>query len=78
MLKHPKRPRDPAQLARMIVELATGEIIEPQTETPDPSKEFARKGGLKGGKARASALTPSRRSEIARLAAEKRWAKKQQ
>jgi len=35
--------------------------------------EFARRGGLKGGRARAEALTPERKSEIARLAAEKRW-----
>jgi hypothetical protein len=37
------------------------------------AKAFARMGGLKGGKARAEALSPEERSEIARLAAEKRW-----
>jgi P63C domain len=39
------------------------------------AKAFARLGGLKGGKARAEALTPEERSEIARVAAEKRWKK---
>jgi hypothetical protein len=37
--------------------------------------ELGRKGGLKGGRARAESLTPKRRSEIAREAAEKRWKK---
>jgi hypothetical protein len=36
---------------------------------------LGRKGGLKGGKARAKALTPSRREEIAQQAAQARWAK---
>lgn len=34
-------------------------------------------GGLKGGKARAMALGPERRKEIAQQAARKRWASKQ-
>src|ERR1700752_5261717 len=44
----------------------------------DPSKAakaLGRRGGLKGGKARAETLTPERRSEIARQAVEARWAK---
>jgi hypothetical protein len=40
------------------------------------AKAFARMGGLKGGKARAKALTPEERSESARQAAEARWAKR--
>jgi hypothetical protein len=36
---------------------------------------LGRKGGLKGGPARAAKLTPERRSEIARIAAAKRWGK---
>ena len=39
------------------------------------AKEYARKGGLKGGNARAKALTPEQRSEITRTAAEARWTK---
>jgi hypothetical protein len=39
---------------------------------------LGRRGGLKGGKARAQSLTKARRSEIARLAAEARWNPKSQ
>lgn len=69
MTKTPKRPRDPNQLAKSIVALATGE-----TEDKKPLAS-ARKGGLKGGKARASVLTPKQRSEIASIAAHARWKK---
>ena len=75
MTKAPKRPRDANQLARMIVDLATGEATETKPEPPTPAQEFARSGGLKGGAARAEALTPERRAEIARKAAQKRWRK---
>jgi hypothetical protein len=55
------------------VRIATGEEEE---QTPAlQGKEYARKGGLKGGKARAKALSPKQRAEIARLAAEARWKK---
>ena len=65
----PKRPRDTNQLAKHIVDLATGEAKD-----ADPAKaEAQRKGGIKGGRARADALDPSRRQEIARKAAEARW-----
>ena len=42
------------------------------------AQELGRLGGLKGGKARAKKLTPEQRSEIAKKAAEARWAKKRQ
>jgi hypothetical protein len=74
-MKHPKRPRDPNQLAKMVVDLATGQASEPEPKT-SPMGELGRAGGLKGGKARAEALTPERRKEIARAGAAKRWAKK--
>lgn len=73
MSKTPKRPRDPNQLAKLIVDLATGEATEDRPEAPTPAQEFARSGGMKGGKARADALTPERRKEIAEKAAAKRW-----
>jgi hypothetical protein len=77
-MEKPKRPRDANQLAKAIVDLATGEIEE--TEIHDNKNPNAvalgRLGGLKGGKARAKALTAEQRSEIARNAAEKRWKKK--
>lgn len=73
----PKRPRDPNQLAKLITDIATG---EEQDETPGAGKdqaavELGRKGGLKGGAARAKKLTAKRRSEIAKKAAKARWSK---
>ena len=67
--KHPKRPRDLNLWAKRMVDLATGEA-EDKAATPS-----ARKGGLIGGKARAKALTPEQRTEIARAAAAARWKK---
>jgi hypothetical protein len=70
----PKRPRDPNQLAKMIVDIATGEAEDTVSESKrHPSKRSA--GGLKGGKARARHLTPQEREDIARLAARARWKK---
>jgi len=76
MAKHPKRPRDPNQWAKRITDIVSGEVEEaPEPELTDVQK-FAQQGGLKGGKARANSLTPSRRAEIARAAAKARWANK--
>lgn len=77
MAKTPKRPRDTNQLARMIVGLATGEMTDPN---PDEGKDAAavslgRRGGLKGGRARADSMSPERRAEVARKAAAARWGK---
>ena len=71
-----KRPRDTNLLAKSIVDAATGE--QPEEEPEDTGKNPAavalgRLGGKKGGKARAEKLSPERRSEIAKKAAEKRW-----
>ena len=73
----PKRPRDVNELARQIVDEATGEHTpEIEANGKDPAAvERGRKGGVQGGKARAHTLSPERRSEIARKAAEARWAK---
>ncbi len=70
--KGEKRPADVIGAAVKVMKIATGEIEE---DLPDPGKEYARKGGLRGGRARAKSLTPEQRSEIARLAAEARWKK---
>jgi hypothetical protein len=72
-----KRPRDANQLAKFIADVATGAAELPKTdEGKDPAAvALGRKGGLKGGKARAESLSKKRRAEIARLAANKRWAK---
>jgi hypothetical protein len=71
--RRPKRPRDPSQLGKLIVDLSVGEITEAAPPAENPATEFARKGGLKGGQARAAALSPARRRAIARKAAKKRW-----
>lgn len=70
-----RRPRDPNKLAKMIADLATGEIQEPVSTKNPAAVELGRLGGLKGGKARAESLSPERRKEIAKKAAEKRWGK---
>jgi len=76
MSKTPRRPRDPNELAKFIADLATGEAEEvKQPEKNAAAVELGRKGGLKGGKARANSLTPEQRSEIAKKAAVKRWGK---
>ena len=80
MTQHPKRPRDPNQLAKLIVDLATGGVTELDVVTDDLHKdpaavELGRRGGLKGGNARAARLTPEQRADIARNAAAKRWGK---
>jgi hypothetical protein len=72
MTKHPKRPRDPNQLAKAIADLATGETSEPAAS---PMATLGRAGGRRGGRARADALTPARRKEIAEAAAAARWSK---
>lgn len=76
MAQHPKRPRDPNQLAKFIVDVATGEAEDdtPALAGKDPlAAELGRRGGLKGGRARAKSLTAEARSEIARRAAAARW-----
>jgi hypothetical protein len=75
MAQTPKRPRDPNQLARAIVGIATGEKRDQVDQPLSAMAELGKKGGAKGGVARAAALTPAERSEIARKAADKRWAK---
>lgn len=69
--KGEKRPADAIGAAIMVAKIATGEI----EEEPETGKEYARKGGLKGGAARAKSLTPERRREIAQEAARGRWGK---
>lgn len=73
-----KRPRDVNELAAQLVDEATSG--EPRPD-PDDGKDPAavalgRKGGLKGGRARAEKMTPEERSESARKAARARWANK--
>jgi hypothetical protein len=73
----PKRPRDPNQLAKSIIDIATGEKPDrdptPEEQGKDPG---AVSMGQKGGKARAAGMTAERRAEIAKKAAESRWKSK--
>lgn len=77
MAKTPKRPRDTNQLAKFIADVATGEIELPNTDDgKDPAAvALGRKGGLKGGKARANSMTAEQRADIAKKAAAARWKK---
>jgi hypothetical protein len=75
MAKSPKRPRDPNQLAKLIVDIATGEIDDKVSDAKKDPSARGRAGGLKGGKARAKKLTPEEKADIARIAAEARWKK---
>lgn len=70
-----KPPRDVNQLAKFIVDKATGNLPEPEPRSPESEAAalLGRKGGMKGGKARAAKLSAKRRKEIAKKAAAKRW-----
>ena len=74
--RRPKRPRDISQLAHVVVKVATeGEPDIDDGKNP-AAVALGRLGGKKVGKARAEKLSPERRSEIARIAARARYAKK--
>jgi hypothetical protein len=77
MATKPKRPRDANQLAKLLVDIATGEEPEAMPEEEPLKLPAAISRGRKGGKARAGALTPEERSEIAKKAAQTRWRGKQ-
>ena len=68
--KGEKRPADVIGNAVRIMRIATGEEQENLS-----AAQHERAGGRKGGKARADALSPEQRSEIARAAADARWKK---
>jgi hypothetical protein len=79
-MTRPKRPRDPNQLAKSIVDIATGQKPDrdptPEEQGKDPAAvSLGRRGGLKGGVARAASLTPEQRAKIAKKAAATRWKK---
>lgn len=71
----PKRPRDPNQLAKLITDIATGEVEDEKPyEGKDPAAvDLGRRGGLKGGKVRAANMSPQERREAARKAVQARW-----
>ncbi len=75
MPKRARMPRDPNQLAKAVVDFATGqrEPDPPRPEKDPAAVSLGRRGGLKGGKARAANMTPEERSDSARKAAQARW-----
>ena len=71
MPKRSSKPSDPNAMAAAIVAEAT----EDQPKKNPAAVELGRLGGKKGGPARAKALSPKRRKEIAKKAAAVRWAR---
>jgi len=74
--KRPSRPRDPNQLAKLISDITTGD--QSDRIVLDDGRDLAavllgRRGGLKGGRARAEKLSADERRQIARKAAQARW-----
>ena len=75
MAKKQKLPTDTNKRAKSIVDIATGNESTISDEIRLAAATLGRKGGLKGGPARKAALSPKRRTEIAKKAAAARWGK---
>jgi hypothetical protein len=72
-----KRKLDMNQLAKSIVDMATGDKDDTEIPAKNPAAvALGRLGGLKGGNARAAKLSPKKRSAIAKKAAQARWKNK--
>lgn len=73
-----KRPRDLNSLAASLVEDATDEAPpEPEPQKDPAAVALGRRGGLKGGRARAERLTAEERRGAAQKAARARWGKQE-
>jgi len=79
MPDRPSRPKDANKLAKLIVDIATGEVDVSESNEDEGKNPAAvalgKLGGQKGGKARAESLTAEQRKEIAKKAASHRWKK---
>jgi hypothetical protein len=73
-----KRPTDVNELGKQLVDELTGAVepVDPDAGKDPNAVALGRKGGLRGGKARAANMTPEQRSEAARKAAAARWKRK--
>ena len=69
-MKRTPRPRDPVQLGKLMVDIATGQVPDTVEDGKDAG---AAAMGRKGAAARAAVMTPEQRTEIAKKAAAKRW-----
>jgi hypothetical protein len=67
-----KRPRDLNQLAKLVVDIASGDAEDTVSEAKR-HPDARRAGGLKGGQSRAKSLTADQRRRIAVKAAQVRW-----
>jgi len=83
MIDKGKRPRDPNQLAKWVVDRSTGQIPE-EPQKPEPPAvpreslsaymaSIGRKGGQIGGKRRLKTMTKAQRQRVAAKAARTRW-----
>jgi hypothetical protein len=73
-MKRSRRPRDPNQLCKLVVDIATEEAAhDPEPQPDTPVIHARRKGVRKGGKARARTLSGRRRRAIAKWVARARW-----
>jgi hypothetical protein len=71
-----KRPRDPAQLAKLMIDIASGEVEDREPTPEELGKDPAAAAlGRKGGAARAKSMSAEKRAEIAKRAAKSRWNK---
>lgn len=82
MQKRSRMPKDPNQRAHLVGEMATGQAAPEEFSADlagdeDPlraaARELGRRGGKKGGPARAAKLTAEQRRRIAQTAARTRW-----
>ena len=73
-IKRLPRPRDPVQLGKLIVDIASGQVVDAVEDGKDAAAVARGKlGGEKGGRTRADCLTKEQRSASARKAAQSRW-----
>lgn len=71
----PKRPRDPNQAAKTLIDIVSSEVEDTLSAAKRQSSK-RRAGGLKGSASRARQLTALERREIAKVAARARWRKR--
>ena len=76
LIGYQKRLRDPAQLAKLMIDFASGDVEDREPWTEEGSKKpKAEVSGTIGGKKRAASVPPEKRAEIARKTAAARWRK---